>query len=98
MLLSLLAVLALAACDEDAPDPVELNEAEACKAVEERLKLDQFDERFGEPDRTQDFFGDTVVSYERGEVTWQFQVGAQSGTFRALQVKGAREEAIDCPD
>ncbi len=96
MLLSLLAVLALAACDEDADDPAPLNEAEACKAVKERLKLDQLDERFGKPDATQDFFGDSTVTYERGDVKWQFQVGARTGTFRALRVEGVREEALDC--
>jgi hypothetical protein len=94
--LAVLAVLGLAACD-DGNDTVRLTEASACRAVEERLKLDQFDDRFGEPDRTQDFFGDSVVIYERGEVTWQFQVGAKTGTFRALRVEGTREQVIDCP-
>ncbi|MDQ3933961.1 MAG: hypothetical protein M3340_04945 [Actinomycetota bacterium] len=97
-LLTLIAALAAAGCDDGGPDPVALSETEACKAVEERLKLDQFDERFGKPDRTQDFFGDSVVTYERGDVTWQFQVSAQTGTFRALLVEGAREKAIDCPN
>jgi hypothetical protein len=97
VLLYVLAVLTAAGCDEG-DDTVALSEAEACKAVKERLKVDQVEDRFGEPDRTQDFFGDFVVIYERGDVEWQFQVGAKTGTFRAIRVKGAREEVIDCPN
>ena len=96
-LLTLIVALGLAGCDEG-DDTVALSEAEACKAVKERLKVDQVEDRFGEPDRTQDFFGDFVVTYERGEIEWQFQVGAKTGTFRAIRVKGAREEIIDCPN
>ncbi len=95
-LLALIAALALASCDEG-DDPVALNEAEACKAVEERLTLDEIQDRFGRPDSTQDFFGDRVVTYEDDDVKWQFQVGAQTGTFRAIRVKGNREEILACP-
>lgn len=97
VLLCVIAVLTAAGCDDGEGDAVALSEAEACRAVKERLKLDQLDERFGKPDRTQDFFGDYVVSYERGDVKWQFQVGAKTGTFRALRVEGVKEEALDCP-
>jgi hypothetical protein len=95
LLPALLAALAVAACGGD--DTVALSEAEACKAVEERLDLEEIENRFGEPDGTQDFFGDTVASYDRGDVKWQFQVRAEGGTFRVLRQRGAREEIIDCP-
>jgi hypothetical protein len=96
MMLTLVAVLVATGCGEgDGPTP--LSEAEACKAVEEKLTLEQLEERFGEPDGSQDFFGDRVVAYQDDEVRWQFQVGTRNGTFRALQVKGQREEVLDCP-
>ena len=96
LLLTLIAAVAPAACGDDEPDTVALGQQEACKAVKEELTVAEIEERFGEPDQTQDFFGDTVVSYERGEVKWQFQVSARAGTFRALRVRGAREEVLAC--
>jgi hypothetical protein len=91
------AALAAAGCGDDSRDFAQLNEDEACKAVREKLPLDKLEDRFGEPDRTQDFFGDTVVTYEGAEdVRWQFQVSTQVGTFRALTVEGSREEVVDC--
>jgi hypothetical protein len=96
--LVLIAALALAACGGD--DPVAVDQAEACKAVKERLTLDEIESRFGEPDASQDFFGDRVVAYDDEDeegVRWQFQVSAQSGTFRALRVDGRREEIVECP-
>jgi hypothetical protein len=98
-LLALIAALALASCG-DGDDPVAVDEGEACKAVRERLTLDEIEDRFGEPDSSQDFFGDRVVAYDDGEeegVRWQFQVSAQAGTFRALRVEGQREEIVECP-
>jgi hypothetical protein len=95
-LLALIAALALASCG-DGDGTVDLDEAEACKAVKERLTLDELEERFGEPDSSQDFFGDRVVAYDDDALKWQFQVSARSGTFRALRVEGQREEAIECP-
>lgn len=96
--ITFLAAAALAAgCGDDAPDFAQLNKDEACKAVREKLTLDKLEDRFGKPDGTQDFFGDTVVAYEGPEdVRWQFQVSAQGGTFRALTVEGSREEVVDC--
>ncbi len=89
--------LAAAACSDAGQDFAQLNRTEACKAVREKLTLAKLEDRFGKPDATQDFFGDTVVSYEGPEdVRWQFQVSAQAGTFRALQVKGSREELVEC--
>ena len=97
LLLTLLAAaLAGAGCGED-DEPPALSEAEACKAVKENLTLDELRDRFGEPDSSQDFFGDRVVSYDGEDVKWQFQVGARTGTFRALRVKGQREEILSCP-
>ena len=101
LLLALLAALALAACGDDEPEIVAVDRAEACKAVKERLKLDQLEDRFGQPDSSQDFFGDFVVAYadrDDEDVRWQFQVSAQAGTFRALRVKGQREEIVECPN
>ena len=98
--LTLLAALAVAlgGCGEDARDFAQLNQAEACKAVKERLTLEKLQERFGKPDGTQDFFGDSVVSYLGAEeVRWQFQVNAEAGTFRALRVEGSRERPVECP-
>jgi hypothetical protein len=97
MLLLTLITAALAGCADDGPDTVGLTEPEACKAVKERLDAEEIERRFGKPDTTQDFFGDRVVVYQRAETKWQFQVSAQSGTFRALKVKGSKEEIIDCP-
>ena len=98
-LLALTAALALSSCSDDTPDIVAVDQAEACRAVKERLDLDEIESRFGKPDSTQDFFGDTVVVYDdrREGVRWQFQVSAQSGTFRALRVEGRREDVVDCP-
>jgi hypothetical protein len=99
-LVTVLAALALgaAACGEDGTDFTDLTHAEACRAVKERLSLEKLKDRFGEPDGTQDFFGDTVVAYEGvDEVRWQFQVSQGTGTFRALTVKGSREEQVRCP-
>jgi hypothetical protein len=90
-------VLVVSACGDDSADPIPVTEAEACKAVEERLKLDALEERFGSPDASQDFFGDRVVTYDDADVKWQFQVGAETGTFRAIRVKGKREEILACP-
>ena len=100
--LALLAAVAVAVavaipgCADD-DDPIPVTEAEACKAVKEHLKLDALQDRFGEPDGSQDFFGDRVVTYQEGDARWQFQVGAQTGTFRALRVEGKREEIVSCP-
>ena len=96
LLLTLLAVFAGAGCGDD-DDPTPLSEAEACKAVKEKLTLEQLEDRFGAPDASQDFFGDRVVAYDDEEVRWQFQVGTRNGTFRAIQVKGRREQVLDCP-
>jgi hypothetical protein len=96
LLLTLLAALAVTGCAED-DGPTPLSEAEACRAVKEKLTLEQLEDRFGKPDASQDFFGDRVVAYQDDEVKWQFQVGTRNGTFRALQVKGQREEVVDCP-
>lgn len=98
--LALIAALALASCG-GGDDPVTVDESEACKAVRERLTLSEIQDRFGEPDSSQDFFGDRVVAYDDEEETgvkWQFQVSAQAGTFRALRVEGKREQIIECPN
>ena len=95
--LTLIAALALAGCANDDPDTVGLTEPEACKAVKERLDVEELEDRFGEPEATQDFFGDRVVIYERGEIKWQFQVTEQAGTFRVLQIRGNRETVLACP-
>ena len=97
LLLTLTAAVALTGCGDGGPDIVGLTEAEACRAVKERLNLEELEERFGKPDGTQDFFGDRVVSYERDELRWQFQVTEQAGTFRAIQVEGKREKILACP-
>ena len=94
LLLTLIAAIATAGCDD--ADPVGLTEAEACKAVKERLDVDQLEDRFGKPTSSQDFFGDRVLSYTRGEVKWQFQVTEQAGTFRALKTEGKTEEILPC--
>lgn len=94
-LLTLAAVVALSGCSDDS-DTVGLTEPEACKAVKERLDVEGLERRFGEPDETQDFFGDRVVIYERGEIRWQFQVTAQAGTYRVLQARGKRETVLSC--
>lgn len=98
-LLALTAALTLAACSDNTPDIVPVDQAEACKAVKEHLDVDELEKRFGKPDSTQDFFGDSVLAYEdEGEgVKWQFQVSAQAGTFRALRVEGKREDVVQCP-
>jgi hypothetical protein len=96
-MLTSVAALALAGCADDDPERVGLTEAEACRAVEEKLDVEGLERRFGEPDSSQDFFGDRVVSYVRGDIQWQFQVTAQSGTFRVLQIKGKRETVLACP-
>jgi hypothetical protein len=89
--------VALPGCSDDDNDPIPVTEAEACKAVKEKLKLDALEDRFGAPDRSQDFFGDRVVTYDDDSVKWQFQVGAETGTFRAIRVEGQRERILDCP-
>lgn len=96
LLLTLIAAIATAGCTDD-PDLVGLSEPEACKAVTEHLDADQLEARFGEPTSTQDFFGDRVLSYTRGDVKWQFQVTEQAGTFRALRVEGKSEDVLACP-
>jgi hypothetical protein len=90
------AALAVSACTDDADGPIPVTEDEACKAVKEKLKLDALEDRFGEPDATQDFFGDRVVTYDDEEVKWQFQISAQAGTFRAIRVEGKRERILSC--
>ncbi|HEX8741608.1 MAG TPA: hypothetical protein VF712_00600 [Thermoleophilaceae bacterium] len=99
LLLTLTAAIAAAGCGDDTPDLVPLSQAEACRAVKERLDAEELETRFGEPDSTQDFFGDQVLAYEdeAEDLRWQFQVSQQAGTFRALRVKGSREEIVDCP-
>ena len=90
--------LALAGCGEDEPVKQELNQANACRVVKDRLKVPAIEERFGEADKKEDFFGDTIVTYERREEQWKFQVSAQVGTFRALrQPKDAIEQILPCP-
>lgn len=96
-LLTLALALTAAGCG-GGDDTVELDQAEACKVVKEDLTVDQIEDRFGKPDQTQDFFGDTVVSYTRGDQRWQFQVSAQAGAYRALRVRGVREEVLSCPN
>ena len=97
VLIATLAVV-LGACGDDSDDLIPVTETEACKAVKERLKLDALQDRFGPPDASQDFFGDRVVTYDDDdEVKWQFQVGARTGTFRAIRVEGKREEILACP-
>lgn len=88
------AVLAVGCADED--EVVQVDQTEACRAVKEKLKLDDLTDRFGDPDRSQDFFGDRVVTYDDGEQKWQFQISAQGGTFRAIRVEGSREEILRC--
>jgi hypothetical protein len=95
-LLTVTAVLALAGCSDDDPERVGLTEPEACRAVREKLDVEGLEKRFGEPDSTQDFFGDRVVTYERGELRWQFQLTEQAGTFRVIQVRGKRETILAC--
>lgn len=99
-MLVLIAAVALAvavtACGDDTPDLIPVTETEACKAVNEKLELDALEDRFGEPDESQDFFGDRVVTYEDDEARWQFQVSAQAGTLRAIRVEGKRERILDC--
>ena len=97
VLLLIGAVAVSAGCADDSPDPIPVTEAEACKAVKEHLKLDALRDRFGSPDGNQDFFGDRVVTYEDDDTKWQFQVGAETGTFRAIRVEGKREEILACP-
>jgi hypothetical protein len=98
--LPLIAAVAVAvtasACGDDTPDPIPVTETEACKAVKEKLKLEAMEERFGEPDGSQDFFGDRVLTYDDDEVKWQFQVSTQAGTYRALRVEGKGEKVLDC--
>lgn len=90
-------VLGAAGCSEAGTDFADLNRTEACRAVKEKLSLQRLEKRFGEPDARQDFFGDTVVGYDGvDDVRWQFQVSQQTGTFRALTVKGSREEMVRC--
>jgi hypothetical protein len=96
-LIAAVAVAISAGCADDTPDPIPVTETEACKAVKEHLQLDALEERFGPPDRSQDFFGDRVVTYEDDDAKWQFQVGAQTGTFRAIRVEGSREKTVACP-
>ena len=97
-LVTLALALAAAGCGDDGQDFAQLNQTEACRAVKEKLTLPKLEERFGKPDGRQDFFGDTIVAYEGAEeVRWQFQVSAQAGTFRALTVKGKREDVVPCP-
>jgi hypothetical protein len=95
--LALIAAVAVAvsACSDD-DDPIPVTEAEACKAVKEKLELDALTDRFGEPDASQDFFGDRVLTYEDRDARWQFQVSAQGGTYRALRVEGKSEEQLAC--
>lgn len=96
-LIAAVAVAVSTGCADDSDDPIPVTEAEACKAVREHLKLDDLEDRFGSPDGSQDFFGDRVVTYDDDEVKWQFQVGARTGTFRAIRVEGSREKILACP-
>jgi hypothetical protein len=97
LLLTLTAALAVAGCTDDTPDIVPVDREEACRAVKERLDVAGLERRFGEPESSQDFFGDRVVAYEEGGQRWQFQVSSESGTFRAIEVRGKREQIVDCP-
>jgi hypothetical protein len=96
LLLTLTAALAAAGCSDDDPERVGLTQPEACRAVKEKLSVEELERRFGEPDSTQDFFGDRVLTYERTDIRWQFQVTEQAGTFRVIQVKGKRETILAC--
>jgi hypothetical protein len=95
-ILVLVAAVVAIGCGDDSDDLIPVSEEEACKAVKEKLKLDALEDRFGEPDASQDFFGDRVVTYEDDDAKWQFQVSARGGTFRALRVEGQREEVLEC--
>ena len=97
-ILPLIAAIAVAVpgCADDGDDPIPVTEAEACKAVKEKLELGALTDRFGEPDGSQDFFGDRVLTYEDDDANWQFQVSAKGGTFRAIRVEGSREEVLAC--
>jgi len=97
LLLPALTALLLTGCSEDNPLHAGLNKTEACRAVKERLDARGIATRFGKPDTTQDFFGDSVLSFDRVGVRWEFQVSATAGTYRALQVKGAQEQVLSCP-
>ena len=97
MLLILTFAVAAAGCGDDDPDRVGLTDTEACRAVKEKLSREELEKRFGKPDTTQDFFGDHVLVYERPDLTWQFQVTEQAGTFRVIQAKGKRETILTCP-
>jgi hypothetical protein len=89
---------AIAACGENEPVKQELNQANACRVVKENLKVPAIEERFGEADKKEDFFGDTIVTYEGRNEQWKFQVAAQVGTFRALrQPKDGIEQILPCP-
>lgn len=94
--LTIIAALAAVGCSDDDPERVGLTEPEACRAVKEKLSVEELERRFGEPQSSQDFFGDRVVSYVRGDIQWQFQVTAEAGTFRVLQIKGKRETILAC--
>ena len=90
------AALAVAGCTDDTPDLIELNESNACKAVKDKADVDELEKRFGDPDGSQDFFGDRILTYEDDEMKWQFQVTEQAGTLRAIRVEGKRETVVDC--
>jgi hypothetical protein len=64
--------------------------------VKEKLTVEELEKRFGKPDSSQDFFGDRVLAYNRSDIQWQFQVTAEAGTFRVLQIKGKRETVLAC--
>ncbi|HEX8067952.1 MAG TPA: hypothetical protein VF520_15655 [Thermoleophilaceae bacterium] len=91
------AVLAAPGCGGGGDEPEALDRASACRAVSDHLDVAAFEERFGEADAKQDFFGDTVITYRRDDGDWKFQVSGKVGAFRALrQVKGRPEEILPC--
>ena len=95
--LALAIAAAIAGCGEDEPVKQELNQANACRVVKEDLKVPAIEERFGEADKKEDFFGDTIVTYDQGDEQWKFQVSANVGTFRALrQPKDGIEQILPC--
>lgn len=94
---ALLLALAIAGCGEEKKIREEVNRQTACKVVEEDLNVEQIEERFGEADKNEDFFGDTILTYEGANEQWKFQVSARVGAFRALrQPRDGIEEILPC--
>ena len=95
--LAALAAPALAGCGEEEKIRDEVNRETACSVVEQDLKVEQIEERFGEADKKEDFFGDTILTYEGPREQWKFQVSARVGAFRALrQPRDGIEQILPC--